>query len=374
MRKLFLHVGNYKTGTTSIQYCMQSNSDLLLSHGYYYFMLSGKSGKVHPHEIVRFVGGSHEGARFNDTPNLAKNINEVKVENVILSTERMSWISDASEIADFIKALSSDFEVVVVWYLRRQDEQIVSHYQQASKGRSPAYKYFGPGRSAIPANRDYSSYLDYDSKIRIWEGVTGIDSIIVRSFERSALYKNDAVSDFLKVIGLESDPFNIATKNVSLGFVQQKVGLILNERLYGELSDLVRRELPKGGKFLPPRAEAEMFYSRFVESNENLNKRYRVTENYGIFSQDFSKYPERSEDEWNEYYGNAAVESICDSLNKLSLESQDLGKAAVSLEKDDLHASMRLMTSALALAPRNKFFRKKLSLYCTQLDLPFPTL
>lgn len=180
MKRVYLHIGRSKTGSTAIQRALSTNRDALARSGFCY------PGQGHDHScVVRGFRGSQPHAE--DTARLATAIRETPLD-VILSAEGLMLFPPA-QVSDWLAGLS----VRVIVYIREQAEAIASGYQQEVKANLEATPFadFAP-RFHIP----YDRFLDP------WAGVFGRENMSVRVYDRDALFKGDLVSDFLSIVGI----------------------------------------------------------------------------------------------------------------------------------------------------------------------------
>jgi len=322
-RKLVIHIGNHKTGTTSIQRTLFENRAHLRKQGFELFRHHPdgslrKKSNLHPW-IKRSRNG---GAIRADLPGAIGGLPG----NVILSSESFSWIFNEDEIRKFQAGVAEYFEkIYIVCYLRRQDQHAISHYQQGSqKVDFPAAKFYAWGNTALPPFRDhYYDYLDYYRRIGIWADAFGESSLKIRLFERTLLRNGDAVDDFFDTVGLDLRT-KLENQNESLGFERTKINHLMNHK---QVKESIRRRLDKyldnSGKSLPAREEAQAFYSHFRQSNKLLNQRFAISEREYLFSDDFNMYPEAPADRWTEDSANQAILHLLAGIMKVPLASRE---------------------------------------------------
>ena len=126
-RTLILHIGNHKTGTSSIQRSLFLEKKTLHSHGFSLF-----------HErMSRLKTRGNTSCWIETTPDnicrsavirkgLAKRLAGTE-QNVIMSAESFSWIFDVDVLRTFYQELRKYFDrITVICYLRRQDKQAIS--------------------------------------------------------------------------------------------------------------------------------------------------------------------------------------------------------------------------------------------------------
>ncbi|NKF49423.1 hypothetical protein G3R49_02355 [Shewanella sp. WXL01] len=340
MQKLYLHIGTGKTGSTSIQRTLSK------VRGDFYFF-----------------SDSENGAKIFDNPDEFKARLEAgrEYKKIIYSSE-WSYLADAAAVKALHESISTDFDVEVIIYFRRQDEFEVSRYQQVAKhgdGLSRGGQGAIPTFSAVELN-----YFDIAEKWGQFFNVT------VRIFQRSKLVDGDVVLDFASLVGVNVAPSEVIRANESAGIVEVKLGHIINQLKLHHLKPVLLKGAPPSA---PSKASAEqmrLFYEQFKYSNQQLFDKYLN----GIqgFDEDFSRYPKRNEDMWNEDTADAAIRHVLiklsDGIFDESKAVQDrnvelLRDAAIALESSDLRLSLRLMTLAHKYRPYGELINQKLSTY-----------
>ncbi|MGR5340809.1 hypothetical protein ACPV50_12875 [Vibrio astriarenae] len=327
MKTLYLHIGSHKTGTTSIQKSLFLSKSTLGSHNFSFFAKS-PDGKTNESgnsscwlEAPLTRNNDSYSAKITDPELLFSLANQEEKENVIVSAEGLSWISDEVELKRYKEIIDRYFsEVVVIIYIRRQDMHVISHHQEGSKrSTKPERAYYGDSTKCIPGTPElYDSYLNYYKKVKLWSGVFGERSLVIRLFEKEKLTSGNAVNDFFAVLGITSG-FKPIYTNEGVGLYQSKVGHLINQHIDDKhLARRIRRSLPEDQKSLPSKKEALDFYDYYRESNALLNQEYHLSNNPDLFDEDFSKYPDKAQDEWNEETANQTILVLLDTISKES--------------------------------------------------------
>ncbi|MES9963648.1 MAG: hypothetical protein ABW116_08905 [Candidatus Sedimenticola sp. 20ELBAFRAG] len=289
MKKLYLHIGTGKTGSTSIQETFSS-----LGRDGLYFR-SWKKATVFINNVDDILG---ELSRVDDRL-------------IVLSSE---WLFRAKE--GFIRKLGSKlndlFDVNIIIYLRRQDEFAVSAYQQNTK------RFDGKGvRGSVSLPEGFGNgIMDYNDICLRWAEVFGREKMNIRVFSQEDLLKGCVINDFARVIGVPLDGSIIKNRNQSVGKISFKLAHIIKD--YHVSRELYRKivfDAPESEKALPDRETAERFYHRHVASNRKLKREFNIhPEREELFSNDFSKYPLHRTDQWDEESANRALIHLCEVL------------------------------------------------------------
>ncbi len=324
-KKIFIHIGQHKTGSTSIQQALINNSDTLKKYNLFYYNKK-PNGRTDAH-----VSSWIKPIRSDDYDDLAIIIQPEKLAievsklsgNVIISSEEFSWIQNKDALSRFKHSLKKYFDsIFIIAYIRRQDSQVVSFCQEEAKsgGGMKEYGFFQCENRAMPKYKKYyDQYLDYNIRLSKWADVFKDENLFIRIFDKNYLYKEDVVLDFFKLIGINKD-IQFASFNESWGFEKTKIVYLMEKNKINKyFKNIIYQNLDNSSKRLPSRFEAMEFYSFYKESNKKLNSRFSLNStNKFIFDEDFSIYPEESGDVWTEESANKAISNIIYAINSIS--------------------------------------------------------
>jgi hypothetical protein len=200
-RRLWLHLGLSKTGSSFIQTVLHAHRDVLLGQGYLYPQ-TGIFGGAHKLLAVPFL--SDERKTFADvTPHLKNDPDQLFLrleqefrqsgaEKVVLSSEYFAEAEDLSRLKEALGRLA--LPVTIVVYLRRQDRWIEAGYNQAVKAGLEARK--------LVLGSQYSERHDFEAFLDRWARVFGLEAIVVRTFEQ-AVERHGILKSFLEVLGAQ---------------------------------------------------------------------------------------------------------------------------------------------------------------------------
>lgn len=205
-KKLVVHIGLHKTGTTSVQNFFSESRDSISASGLYYPTTGCAQHEGAHHNIYRnYTRNSDEKARFK--PNLGGEeqlLEEIKStdKDVLLSSEGF-WVlarDEPEQFKDFISVLSRYRKLLIVVTWRNAAEYCESIYFQAAKfkqmvGIDQAARWF----SAMPA--------EFKKVVTFVSSELNIETCIVQ-------YSSDMIAVFSQMI---SDVLGIrieATRNL----------------------------------------------------------------------------------------------------------------------------------------------------------------
>lgn len=348
-KTLYLHIGTGKTGSTSIQATL-SNIEKRKFHFQYDMQGRQSVGKI---------------------DDFIKRLKNTEHDTIIYSNE---WLFQAKEkfLEKFSAKLLRFFNVKIIIYIRRQDQFIVSAYQQVSKDGLSKH---GPIALPLVDNID----VNYYELINKWANYFGKKNIIIRVFDRDLLLENDVVIDFCNVVNIEVSKEKIKIKNISNGFEKTKVAHLINmsnlRTNNNNLRKIILNNTDNNGKLKPSRADAIEVYNRYIESNTRLNNEYKISSIHeDIFGQDFSIYTEERQDIWDENSANQAILNIFNALANLQslnlMKHADLLRdSAIALENENMELSYQLMSLAHIARPSAPLITSKLDEYKKIIDL-----
>lgn len=315
MKKVILHIGVHKTGSSSIQESMFRARKNLAEQGISYFTkdMDGRERAL----PRKWINSTNFNNVFIENPKLFnERISECSEERVFISIEDFSWFLKKEQFSS-IKEAFKGHDVTVIGYIRRQDRQIVSYMQEGSKSRhKPSIRYYGQTLKALPSNFK-TEYLDYYSRFKNWDELFP-GKVIFKVFEKACRANGDVVKDISKFLNVK----NIQTvrTNESLNFIQTKLGHLINKIEFknGELEDSLRalsNSIKYPQKSLPSKQEAILIFERFAHSNELMASVLGI-EGKDLFDSDFSAYEVLPNDLWDEDSANIAITALLNFIKQ----------------------------------------------------------
>ncbi|KAA1418524.1 hypothetical protein F0U44_08420 [Nocardioides humilatus] len=291
-----LHIGSGKTGTSTIQRVLRRNPEQLLATGHLYPRTPGLPRHtrlglyVRPDEEVVthgdwLTGGYDDPTAFRKEfrRRLDREIATTTATGLVLSDEGLFAASDPA-IARTRRLMDRlggpDGTVRLVVYLRRQDDHLVSRYQQVVKmGEITPLSTW--------AQQDWTGTYDYHLRLRSWQALQP-DTFVVRRFERDRMVDGSLVADFLDAAGLRIDTSTLShteSRNESLGAEAIELLRILNiyrvkhegarPGLFGNHPHVVRlREVDTGPVLTLPEVELDRFMATWAAANERVAREF----------------------------------------------------------------------------------------------------
>ncbi len=207
MKTVFLHIGFYKTGSTSLQHNLAMNKTALAQQGIFYpynprapytqrwqhaplaAALPGRTLSWLLPDKAKTLDRAYDRL-FADFANSGCN-------TLVLSSEAFCDATVKHDQVAWLQQQLADFNVIPIAYIRRQDSYILSTYQEMLKSGRAAPLDF----KAFPN----ASRLHFAHRLAPWREVFGKDNVIVRPFLPALWHKGEPLYDFLPLIGASAE-------------------------------------------------------------------------------------------------------------------------------------------------------------------------
>ncbi|NDW33021.1 hypothetical protein [Salipiger sp. PrR007] len=227
MKKLFLHIGMQKTGTSSIQLMLHSSEEALRKQSFFYprLPMAGQDGIWKTAFRQNLLAAS-----LADYPSVFAKYDPGQIEVIraeILSSPLVPIISaeDFSRQRDFgrLKELLKGFEVSVIVYLRRQDKFAESLYNQRNKILLSRMSEFlldetlvtPEGLNRFLTQENYTRLLDYKSLVERLRNSLDLCDIHIREYERDLLVGGDVCLDFCSILGIDAAQMTLPKRDAN---------------------------------------------------------------------------------------------------------------------------------------------------------------
>ena len=257
-KSLILHIGMFKTGTSSIQETLYNSHEILREKNVYY------SSELHPHNLTFFPifyeepellpdwqkVYSKEQARKKQIELKKQWVREIvnnSYNTFIISSENVSLWDEVTikKAFNFIKIYFDEIKIII--YLREHSSYFSSAIQQIVKNGFI-------NKDIHQILKEEIMFLNYKELIKKWVKVFGSKNIIVRKFDATGFKNNDLIDDFFDSIGLgdiSSKQLNTVKANESIGKnsiiflseLNKKYPVIINGTI-NEKRGLAKRYIP----------------------------------------------------------------------------------------------------------------------------------
>lgn len=275
MKKIVLHIGANKTGTTSIQnFFSEQEVELREKHGVLY-PVAGRVWNAH-FKLAWAVGaGKVIDGQEREWVKLRDEIEASTCNTFVLSSENFILVKDPKSIR-FIRDLFPDYEFQIVLYARRQDYWLESLFLQRIK-----MGFLEKTFLEFLAQPDQE--LDYEKILFPWNDVFGSESISVIDFDSEAKKKGSvrAFFDIINVVDvkvLEKRDNDSLDRNLAEFLMSRKVYLSKSDRqkkIIEIYASKIRPNLEaKGSKYFFSSVERRKYIGRYLKGNNNVAMRF----------------------------------------------------------------------------------------------------
>ena len=278
-KQIVLHIGAAKCGSTAIQNFLSLNNITLRDCG---VLVPGTDmtvdGPVNGNHILFFehaIINPTSAIRVRDRMNkILEAMDKDSYSKIIISAEN---ICNQPSIIEFL-AQDKCLEIIIVFYVRRQDDLIISAWHQW-------------GLKSFDSFSDYLNTVvgelgDWNRTVETLEAAFGRSRIRVRPFRRDRLLGGDVVADFCDTAGIDC-PECINTGinanpsiNENLGEMANRIRDVfkdLHDKDFMEvISGLIGSQAFKSDhrSFLLSIDQRREIYRRYFDGNEALKHRY----------------------------------------------------------------------------------------------------
>ncbi len=351
MKKVFIHIGQHKTGSTAIQDFLFQNETTLFHNDISYcpgtrLCLEGK-----PHVRHKMLSlKPHEN--FELIKNLANEIDTTPLNTFIISgegfcraAERLYMIKGLVDI----KTALSEHEVKIIVYLRPQEELLQSFYNWRVKGGYES-RTFNQYIKEYPEQR--SVYFHFHKLLAPFAEIFGAENIIVRIYNRTNFEGGSIFTDFftaMKINWIKELTFPNKQSNPAMPpkalEVRRKINQLLevpDERTSLGLSNCIKNSIPDSAH-LPKSPPSMLTYDekcrlreKYLQSNRNVASSYTHNGTEDLFE------PVVAPDNY----------SPCDEI--MTIKEEDLYILIAKLGKELVHTTD---DAVIAKAERNELLR-----------------
>ncbi|KIC15143.1 hypothetical protein [Leisingera sp. ANG-Vp] len=227
MKKLFLHIGFNKTGSTSIQRNLVLNAAALQQRGILYpndpaapFMQNIQhvplAGAM-PNHYLSWLTPAKRATLDRAYSSLTSHLEARDFHTLVLSSEGFGSPATGLRKAAWVKEQFAAYDVTVIAYIRRQDAYFLSAYQEEVKaGCSTPFCF-----DSYPDER----ILRFAQRLKPWRRVFGADKVAVRPFDRRFWPEGELFYDFLSILGASREGLALAPPQ-NEGLDYRAVGLL----------------------------------------------------------------------------------------------------------------------------------------------------
>ncbi len=353
-KRLLLHIGTEKTGSTAIQHALASNREKLGAAGFLVPRVLGPENHTHlvaasldddvydnikAHLLAR-QGVDPPGFRRMLGHGLEQELCRTQPWHTIIATSELihSRLIRPSEITRLLKFFSPYVDdVQIVMFLRRQDELAISRFSSILRAGYGSFddvladlgakQYFRAPAEKLP--KDFSDYYDYQRLVERFLVHVPSTSVVIELYQKLLTPGGSAVSTFLRhacidtALVAQRDDVHNPGLSTKAQFVMAEVNKRALPYFPSGLRNIGLKSLHRrieenilGDKRSLTRDDARSFYDHFRESNDWVRQTF-FPERSTLFNEDFSTYPEAID------YGEA-MNSVRHIVDRLVIECEQL--------------------------------------------------
>ena len=298
MKTLYIHIGTSKTGTTTIQTYCGINREQLKSKGVLFPIMPYHYDRITENRNGHFLYAMiyENGVRNKEKEKqvfdseLQYIVDCFKENDTILLSDESIWWATSTRRKGLWKDLKKhseqhNYQIKVIVYLRRQDQFMMSRYNQRLKTDFVAStqnfdEYFADMNGRFKCVMDYRERIDNIAKS------ISKENVIVKRFDRNYFYNGDLNQDFLNILGVKvDDSFQQLKETANTGISVQSgeikrvlnrlkpITMAENNKLL-EILNECENVLPESNTSLMSTDEVKNFMEQFVDSNESIVDEY----------------------------------------------------------------------------------------------------
>ncbi|MFW5724675.1 MAG: hypothetical protein ACOCWF_08945 [Halochromatium sp.] len=287
MNALWIHAGMPKCGSSALQVFLARHREQLLSAGIDYLPLgdlsrarqgqitSGNAGLL-SRSLLDPSDAAYVRADGNAYHSLLDAISASEAESGLISSEFFAYVGSDAYLRLIADLRARACVAKCIYYVRRQDQVLISGYMQAVK----RHHYCGYPEDFVRDMAPHNALLNYHDQARRFEAVFGTGNLVVGVYEATQRHPKGLAGDFLdKLLGhcppwVQPQP----AINPSPSPVELKLMLAANQyRPRMRFSDILaansvrsgRSQLYEPHQILPP-ALIKQLIDDFAEQNQRL--------------------------------------------------------------------------------------------------------
>lgn len=320
MKTLYLHVGTTKTATTSIQRFLEENRNILQSHGYCFpnslhrYPRANKRRNAH-FLVAKVLDTDGTRNKQKEKEYFEEGLQQVRdafqiYDNVILTDESiwyaLSYLKKSLLLELKKEADEHKYQIKVIVYLRRQDELLLSRWNQEVKQNFTDAAIMTCEEYVATASKKQNKIYQYAQKLDEISAFIGKENVIVRRFAKKSWKDQSIIHDFMHEIGLDvTEEFQELkeSENLRLDKNTTEIKRVLNKNkdftqteityFRGFLKEITKDNIEEEKTEMLAKEELQQFLKQYSEENKRVAEEY-IEDGKPLFSSEIKDLPK-----WN---------------------------------------------------------------------------
>ena len=319
IKQLLIHLGDRKTGSTSIQTALYKQYWDCDSAELIYPVTSSTWN----HNGLATSIGQNNTQRIKDFgEKFRKTLLHSDADYAVLSGEHFERV-DPKFLLEFIKSFIPEAEdkLRLIVYIRPHASRFVSSYAERVKLGT-----FQGSMSELHEKFKLSKFLMYHNRLQDWKS-TFANKLTIKPFIRTSLYQQNVVNDFFKYV-FQSNPYNLKTMKMSNESLCLEDLAILNEIhriIKAEYGNQIKPNILKG---FSRKMAVQLSESKFEGTKVQLHK--DLAENIRLFYMEDAKIIDK------EYFEESIFEKSLVDYTSNFVESEQSLEIGKYLSKDNI--------------------------------------
>lgn len=209
MKKLIVHAGIPKTGSTSLQIFLSREEDVLLNDGVLYPKNGRELYSSHYNIFKSFVDYLNDNNKLNELDSLLSQLRaeffSAEIDTILISCEMFCYVTNSQPWLFLVEKLSVK-EVIFIVYSRNEYQWLKSWHKQAIK-MNTYKKSFNDFCSDNDYKYPLNNFLTSVGSINFGENVRS--KVIIVDYDK--VDKINFLSNFLNIIDLDSSGYSLNT-------------------------------------------------------------------------------------------------------------------------------------------------------------------
>lgn len=230
-KKLFLHIGHQKCGSTTLQHWLNDHQDSLKEIGVHYIKAGRRKSYVHHRLALQVLNNYLKDSHNELFKEVRQEINNSSANYFIISAENFIQIDRSEQLIDLRHHLPEDIEIHLVLILRNQYKWLASQWAQLAKNGTTLESY----DEWFSKNFDSLRALQYNQICEFWLEHFQPHVLHVYSLDDLVSSSEDLVTGFFKALDLPCLPSEIRVDTQRYNVSPNYQTILLCQQIFAQL-------------------------------------------------------------------------------------------------------------------------------------------